>query len=88
MRDPDSLAPIVQDAEEGDWENADDVAPDAYQTATGDDFPADSSDLSGRPRGEPWDDESEEALACSATPRWPHASAEAPASRAVRDRDG
>jgi hypothetical protein len=62
LRDPDSLAPIVQDAEEGDWENADDVAPDAYQTATGDDFPADSSDLSGSPRGEPWDDRSQETL--------------------------
>ena len=47
---------------EGDWENADDVAPDAYKTATGDDFPADSSDLSGRPRGESWDDESQEVL--------------------------
>jgi len=63
MRNPDSLAPIVQDAEQGDWENADDVAPDAYQTASGDDFPADSSDLSGSPRGEPWDDESQETLA-------------------------
>ena len=63
MRNPDSLAPVVQDAEEGDWENADDVAPDAYQTASGDDFPADSSDLSGSPRGEPWDDESQETLA-------------------------
>ncbi len=62
LRDPDSLAPIVQDAENGEWENADDVAPDAFQTATGDDFPADSSDLSGRPRGEPWDDESQDAL--------------------------
>jgi Protein of unknown function (DUF4240) len=62
LRNPDSLAPIVQDAEEGDWENADDVAPDAYQTATGDDLPADSSDLSGSPRGEPWDDESQETL--------------------------
>jgi hypothetical protein len=62
LRNPDSLAPIVQDAEQGDWENADDVAPDAYQSATGDDFPADSSDLSGKPRGEPWDDESQETL--------------------------
>ena len=62
MRNPDSLAPIVQDAEQGDWENADDVAPDAYQTASGDDFPADSSDLSGSPRGEPWDDESQDTL--------------------------
>ena len=56
------MAPIVQDAEEGDWENADDVAPDSYQTATGDNFPAASSDLSGSPRGEPWDDESQETL--------------------------
>ncbi len=62
LRDPDSLAPVVRDAENGDWENADDVAPDAYQTATSDDFPADSSDLSGSPRGEPWDDESQESL--------------------------
>jgi hypothetical protein len=62
LRNPDSLAPIVKDAEQGDWENADDVAPDAYQTATGDDLPADSSDLSGRPRGEAWDDASQETL--------------------------
>jgi Protein of unknown function (DUF4240) len=62
LRNPDSLAPIVEDAEEGDWENADDVAPDAYQSATGDDFPADSSDLSGGPGGERWDDESQETL--------------------------
>ena len=47
LRDPDSLAAVAQDAEEGDWENADDVAPDAYQSATGEDFPVDDSDLSG-----------------------------------------
>ena len=52
----------MQDAEEGDWENADDVAPDAYEDATGEDFPADTSDLSGSPRGEPWDDEQQEYL--------------------------
>jgi hypothetical protein len=62
LRDPDSLAPVVQDAEEGDWENADDVAPDAYGSATSDDYPLDDSDLSGSPRGEPWDDEHQEAL--------------------------
>jgi hypothetical protein len=62
LRDPDALAPTVQDAETGDWENADDVAPDAYQSVTGQDIPGDSSDLSGNPRGEPWDDESSEAL--------------------------
>jgi hypothetical protein len=62
MRDPDSLAPIVQDAEQGDWENADDVAPDAYGSATGEDFPLDDSDVEGDPRGEPWDDEDVEAL--------------------------
>ena len=38
------------------------VAPDAYESATGDDFPADSSDLSGSPRGASWDDESQDAL--------------------------
>ena len=62
LRDPDSLASVVQDAEEGDWENADNVAPDAYQSATGEDIPAEDSDLSGDPRGEPWDDEDQEAL--------------------------
>ena len=62
LRDPDSLAPIVQDAEEGDWENADDVAPDAYGSRTSDDYPLDDSDLSGSPRGEPWDDEHQEEL--------------------------
>ena len=62
LHNPDSLAPIVQDAEQGDWENADDVAPDAYGTATSDDYPLDDSDLSGSPRGESWDDESQEAL--------------------------
>src|SRR5829696_4999364 len=29
LKDPDSLAPVVQDAETGDWENADTVAADA-----------------------------------------------------------
>ena len=60
---PGEGAPVaVQDAEEGDWENADDVAPDAYSTATGDDYPLDDSDLDGDPRGEPWDDEQAEEL--------------------------
>jgi uncharacterized protein DUF4240 len=62
MRDPDSLAPVVQDAEHGDWENADSVAADAYEGATGDDFPLDDSDLDGTPRGRPWDDEAIESL--------------------------
>lgn len=62
LRDPDSLAPIVEDAETGDWENADSVAADAYESATGDDLPVDDSDLSGDPHGEPWDDEHVEAL--------------------------
>jgi hypothetical protein len=47
---PDSLATVVQDAEQASWENADDVAPDAYQSATGKDIPAAYSDLSGEPR--------------------------------------
>ena len=62
LRDPDSLAPIVEDAETGDWENADSVAADAYESATGDELPVDDSDLSGDPRGKPWDDEHVEAL--------------------------
>jgi hypothetical protein len=57
LRDPDSLAEIVQDAETGDWENADNVAADAYESATGEDLPVDDSDLSGDPRGERWDDD-------------------------------
>jgi Protein of unknown function (DUF4240) len=62
LRDPDSLAPVVQDAETGDWENADSVAGDAYESAVGEDIPADDSDLSGEPSGEPWDDEDQDAL--------------------------
>jgi Protein of unknown function (DUF4240) len=62
LKDPDSLAQVVQDAETGDWENADDVAPDAYQDVAGQDIPSGDSDLSGRPRGEEWDDEQQDAL--------------------------
>jgi hypothetical protein len=62
LRDPDSLASVVQDAENGDWENADNVAPDAYASVTGEDFPLDDSDLSGSPRGTAWDSEGEAAL--------------------------
>jgi hypothetical protein len=62
IKDPDSLAGVVQDAETGDWENADSVAAEAYSTATGDDFPLDDSDLSGEPAGAAWDDEDQEAL--------------------------
>jgi Protein of unknown function (DUF4240) len=62
LRDPDSLAAVVEDAETGDWENADSVAGDAYESAVGEDIPADDSDLSGDPSGEPWDDEDQDAL--------------------------
>jgi Protein of unknown function (DUF4240) len=62
LREPDALATTVQDAETGDWENADDVAPDAYQSVTGEDISGDSSDLSGDPRGTPWDDDHAELL--------------------------
>jgi uncharacterized protein DUF4240 len=62
LKDPDSLAPVVQDAETGDWENADDVAPDAYQDAAGEDIPSGDSDLSGKPRGREWDDEQQDEL--------------------------
>jgi hypothetical protein len=51
LHNPDSLASVVQDEETGDWENADNVAPDAYSSVTGNDFPLDDSDLSGRPAG-------------------------------------
>ncbi len=62
LRDPDALAPVVQDAETGDWENADDVAPDAYEAVAGEDIPTGDSDLSGEPRGAAWDDEQEDEL--------------------------
>jgi len=62
LRNPDSLAPVVQDAETGDWENADDVAPDAYESVAGEDIPTGSSDLSGPPRGTQWDDDQVEQL--------------------------
>jgi len=62
LRNPDSLAGVVQDAETGDWESADDVAPDAYSSVTGNDFPLDDSDLSGRPRGMPFDENDIAAL--------------------------
>jgi Protein of unknown function (DUF4240) len=53
LRNPDSLAAVAQDAEAGDWENADDVAPDAYSSVTGNDFPYDVPELSGKPAGKP-----------------------------------
>jgi hypothetical protein len=62
LRDPDSIAPVVEDAEAGDWENADDVAPDAYEEVAGEDIPSGDSDVSGKPRGEPWDDEQQDEL--------------------------
>jgi hypothetical protein len=63
LRDPDSLASVAQNAETGDWENADNVAPDAYSSVTGNDIPLDDSDLSGRPRGTPFDDNDVAGLA-------------------------
>jgi Protein of unknown function (DUF4240) len=63
LANPDSLASVVQDAETGNWENADNVAPDAYSSVTGGDFPVDDSDLSGPPRGTPIDDNDPAALA-------------------------
>jgi hypothetical protein len=63
LANPDSLASVAQDAEAGDWENADNVAPDAYSSVTGGDFPLDDSDLSGRPRGTPFSDSDPAGLA-------------------------
>jgi len=62
LRDPDAIAPVVQDAETGDWENADDVAPEAYEEVAGEDIPSGDSDLSGNPRGTSWDDEQQDEL--------------------------
>jgi hypothetical protein len=62
LKDPDSLAPVVQDAEAGDWENADDPAPEAYEDATGEELPGGDGDLSGPPRGSAWDDEQADEL--------------------------
>jgi Protein of unknown function (DUF4240) len=62
LRDPDSLAGVVQDAETGDWENADEVASEAYEDVTGEDLPAGDSEPSGEPRGRPWDDGQEDEL--------------------------
>jgi hypothetical protein len=64
LANPDSLASVVQDAESGDWENADDVAPDAYAGVTGGgDFPLADSDPSGQPRGTPFDENNTASLA-------------------------
>jgi hypothetical protein len=63
LRNPDSLASVAQDAETGNWENADNVAPDAYSSVTGGDFPLDDSDLSGPPRGRPFNENDLAALA-------------------------
>jgi hypothetical protein len=62
LKNPDSLAPVVQDAETGDWENADNPAPEAFQDATGEDIPSGDSDVSGNPRGAAWDDEQQDEL--------------------------
>jgi hypothetical protein len=62
LSDPDSLAGVVEDAEKGDWENADNVAAEAYEDATDEDVPGGDSDLSGKPSGEEWDDDNQEAL--------------------------
>jgi hypothetical protein len=62
QRDPDSLASVAQDAETGDWENADDVAPDAYESVADEDIPTGDSEPSGDPSGQPWDDKQQDAL--------------------------
>ena len=62
LRNPDSLASVAHGPETGNWENADDVAPEAYSSLTGHDFPHDVSDLSGPPAGTPLDLESGQLL--------------------------
>jgi hypothetical protein len=61
-RSPDALAPIVSNSDTGDWEGAKDMAPDAWSMATDSDFPLDTSDLSGTPRGVRWSDNQVPAL--------------------------
>jgi hypothetical protein len=56
LSNPDSLASVAQDAETGNWKNADNVAADAYSSVTGSDFPLSESDLSGPPRGTPFNE--------------------------------
>jgi hypothetical protein len=63
LQNPDSLAAVAQDAETGNWEGADNPSPDAYASATGSDFPIDEPDLSGTPRGKPFDENDTAALA-------------------------
>jgi uncharacterized protein DUF4240 len=63
LTSPDSLASVAQDAETGNWENAHNVAGDAYSSVTGGDFPLDDSDLSGRPRGTPFNENDTAGLA-------------------------
>jgi len=63
LRNPDSLASVAADAETGDWENADNVAPDAYSSVTSDDFPLDDSDLSGNPHGKAFNQDDDAGLA-------------------------
>ncbi|HET6945189.1 MAG TPA: DUF4240 domain-containing protein [Gaiellaceae bacterium] len=70
LQNPDSLASVAQDAESGNWEDADDVAPDAYSSVTGNDYPVDDSDLSGPPAGTPLDLDGAEL-----TPRYPQLAA-------------
>jgi hypothetical protein len=62
LHNPDSLASVAQDAEAGSWENADDVAPDVYDSVADEDIPTGDSEPSGDPRGTPWDDEQTEQL--------------------------
>jgi hypothetical protein len=59
---PDALAPMVNNSDIGDWSGAKNVAPDAFRMATDSDFPGDTSDLSGTPRGVRWSDNQVPAL--------------------------
>jgi hypothetical protein len=71
LRDPDFRPPRLGRRTPANWENADDVAPDAYATVTGADFPLEESDLSGSLRGAPFDQDDTAAL----TSRYPQLAA-------------
>jgi Protein of unknown function (DUF4240) len=63
LRDPDSLATVVQDDQTADWESADDVAPQAYAATTGSQLPVSEFDPAGDPPGTPFDENDQAALA-------------------------
>ncbi len=63
LREPDSLATVVEDTQTADWESAHDVAPQAYTQVTGGQLPVSEFEPSGDPPGTPFDENDEASLA-------------------------